>query len=152
MNYGAVNAQGNENFQRCYAWPSPDRSWNGRASFKTTVCSVMTVLVVCLLVGKMGEKHTDSKALVSRLSELRQISRSRLTNVNAINQPQSLASKDFASYGNYAEDMKDGKNFLPPPSGLFQQPMNVQCSDTVSWGRLRHDDPCFQLMLFFIIE
>ena len=142
MNYGAVNGPGNESFQRCFARQGPDRNRNGRTSFKTIVGLLMTLFVCCLLWGKMGDQHADKTALSARLSEIQQISRSRLTNFNAMKPPQSLASKDFSSYGNYEEDMKDGTKYLPPPSGLFMEPMKVQCSDTVSWGRLCRDDSC----------
>jgi hypothetical protein len=140
MNYGAVNGSSTESVQRCCAMQRSDRNRNGLAwSIKTIVGSLMTISVVCFLWSGMGEQSADRKTLAVRLNELKQISRSHLARFNSwpMKPLQSLDSKDAASYGRYAEDMKDGKEYLPVPSGLFKVPMKVQCSDTVSWGRLQ---------------
>ncbi len=50
--------------------------------------------------------------------------------------PSSLVSYDDKSYGNYAEDMKDGKDYLQSSSALLKGSVKVQCSDSVAWGRL----------------
>jgi hypothetical protein len=105
--------------------------------------------VLYLLCGEIRQESSEKvNFLTDRKNEQKQISRSRLANsANLTIIPQALASNDPQSYGNYREDMKDGKDFLPVP-GDIQRPMKVQCSDTVSWGRLGTVEPsAFYLVL-----
>ena len=97
--------------------------------------SLMTALVLYLIWDRTRSKDLDNRSNERiKRNVLKRSSSKDYTRLSA--KPPSLVSYDDRAYGNFAEDMKDGRAYLQSSSVLLKGSVKAQCSDTVAWGRL----------------
>jgi hypothetical protein len=135
MQYGAVNGRSREISKNCPDSDLKNQSSTNRARPIWVLLSLMTTLMLYLVWDRARVKGLDLWPN-SRIkwNEVKKLSSKNFTSLSG--KPPSLVSFDDKSYGNYAEDMKDGHLYIQSNSALLKGSVKAQCSDTVAWGRL----------------
>ncbi len=136
MQYGAVSGRSKEGLSNCPESESESKNQStNRARPIWVLLSLMTALMLYLIWDNTRVKALNKK-LKARLewNQPKRLSSKNFTYLTG--KPSSLVSYDDKSYGNYAEDIKDGQEYLQSSSALLKGSVKVQCSDSVAWGRL----------------